>query len=422
MNENVKSAAKVLDKKLNLPFDQHQRYRIVADVIERLRGNSGPLQILDVGGGEGIILNFLSEDRVTILEQSDVEGVPDFVKGDATALPFEDEAFDFVVSVDVYEHIRAEVRDRYLSELRRTARRGVLLAAPFDSDAVRAAELLANEFHRAMHLEDNVWLREHAENGLPSLEDAKRFFEGHDDTVSVLPNGYIPHWLAMICLTFYSSKLEGELSGISEQVNAFYNEFMYELDNTEPCYRFLLVSLKEPADAHLDELASSTPSPERVSRSSTLFGTLSAVLPLATEAKQFNARLAQSDRKLTQLTQKYERQLAQKERQLTQKYERQLAQKEGELARREIQVDDLSRRLAERVGVENARQVQLGNLEQMSANLRKHIANLERQRTDLVRKNGQLQQQFDEMTSTRGWRLLTALHRAKLRIWRLFGS
>jgi O-antigen biosynthesis protein len=111
------------------------------------------------------------------------------LKGDATALPFEDEAFDFVVSVDVYEHIQAEARDRYLSELRRTARRGALLAVPFDSEVVRDAERLANEFHRAVHLEENVWLREHAENGLPSLEDAKRFFEGHDDAVSVLPNG-----------------------------------------------------------------------------------------------------------------------------------------------------------------------------------------------------------------------------------------
>src|SRR5215211_4674644 len=161
MRENVKSAAKLLDEKLHLPFDQHQRYRIVTDVIERLREDSGPLQILDVGGGEGMILNFLSEDRVTILDQSDAEGVPGFVKGDATALPFEDEAFDFVVSVDVYEHIEPESREKYLSELRRTAQRGVLLAAPFDSAVVRDAERIAQEFHRAIHLQDNVWLEEH---------------------------------------------------------------------------------------------------------------------------------------------------------------------------------------------------------------------------------------------------------------------
>ena len=61
----------VLRKRLDLPFDQYQRYRIVADVIERLSEGATPLRILDVCGGEGPILNFLPEDRITILDQSD---------------------------------------------------------------------------------------------------------------------------------------------------------------------------------------------------------------------------------------------------------------------------------------------------------------------------------------------------------------
>src|SRR5215210_4298040 len=105
MKEKSRSAVGALDKQLSLPFDQHQRYRIVADAIERLREGSGPLRILDVGGGEGIILNFLPEDRITILDQSADEAGYGFVRGEATALPFEDESFDYVASVDVYEHI-----------------------------------------------------------------------------------------------------------------------------------------------------------------------------------------------------------------------------------------------------------------------------------------------------------------------------
>ncbi len=54
---------------------------MVADVVELLREDSGSLRILDVGGGEGIILNFLPEERVTILDQLDAEGVPGLVKG-----------------------------------------------------------------------------------------------------------------------------------------------------------------------------------------------------------------------------------------------------------------------------------------------------------------------------------------------------
>lgn len=367
-----------LDRQLSLPFDQYQRYRIVTDVLGRLR--EGPLRILDVGGGEGIILNFLPEDEVTILDQFDAEAVPGFVKGDATALPFENDAFDYVVSVDVYEHIAPEARDAYLSELRRTARKGVLLAAPFDSAVVRNAERLANEFNRAVHLSYNVWLQEHVENGLPALSDAERFFEARGDDVSVLPNGYIPHWLAMICLTFYKPKLGGELGEVFDRVNSFYNEFMYELDNAEPCYRRLLVSLKEPANANLNGLASPERDPEHASRSLTLFGALSAVLPLAADANRTGA--------------------------LLNRFERHLARKEGALARKEAQVDDLSRRLAERVSVGTARQ---GTADlQSSTNIEKQNAVLKRQRDEARRR-------LAGITASRSWRLLNMLHRAALR-------
>src|SRR5687767_9791816 len=138
--------AQVRKTQLSLPFDQYQRYRVVADVLERLRDGADSLRILDVGGGEGIILNFLPADEVTVLDQLEFGGGSNLIQGDATALPFEDGAFDYVVSVDVYEHIEPDSRDTYLSELRRTAKSGVLLAAPFDSEVVRGAERVANDF------------------------------------------------------------------------------------------------------------------------------------------------------------------------------------------------------------------------------------------------------------------------------------
>jgi SAM-dependent methyltransferase len=384
MKEKSRSAVGVPGKQLNLPFDQYQRYRIVADVIERLREGSDPLQILDVGGGEGTILNFLPEDRITILDHSDAEDVPGFVRGDATALPFEDESFDYVASVDVYEHIEPASRERYLSELRRVARRGVLLAAPFDSDVVRAAERVANECHRAVHSKENVWLKEHAEKGLPQLDGTREFFEGRGDSVSVLPNGYILHWLAMMCLTFYSSELEGELVGLFDHANAFYNEFMYGSDNAEPCYRYLLAALRESAETNLDELVSS--SADHASQGSALFSTLSVMLPM-------NIRLVQQ---------------------------------EGALARKEAQVNDLSRRLAERVSADSAHRSQvkqrMAELSQLRDNLQQRIDDLERQRDHLGRQRDQLQQQLTGVTSSRAWRLLSGVHKLRLDVGRIFRS
>lgn len=174
------------------------------------------------------------------------------VEGDATELPFEDGSFDYVISVDVYEHIEPRSRERYLSELRRTARRGVLLAAPFDSEIVRAAEQVAIALHRSLHQSENVWLGEHAAHGLPRLGEARGFFEERGDSVSVLPNGYIPHWLAMICLTFYASKLGGESSGLFDDVTAFYNEFADHVDAVR-LQREDRARLVQPRDAALGD-------------------------------------------------------------------------------------------------------------------------------------------------------------------------
>jgi SAM-dependent methyltransferase len=379
MKAKSTSAVGVDGERLKLPFDQYQRYRIVAEVIERLREGSAPLRILDVGGSDGKILTFLSEDRITILNRTDTEEVPGFVRGEATALPFEDESFDYVASVDVYEHIDPAFRERYLSELRRVAGRGVLLAAPFDSEAVRAAERVANECHRAVHSTENVWLKEHAEKGLPHLDGTREFFEGRGDSVCVLPNGQLFHWLAMMCLTHYSSKLEGDVASLFSEANAFYNEFMYGSDNAEPCYRHLLVCLREPTKTNLDELVTSGADADRTSQSSALFSTLSLMLPM-------NIRLVQQ---------------------------------EGALERKEAQANDLARRLAERVTADNAHRSQAN---QRIAELSKLHDNLQQTIEDLELQRDQLQQQFTQVTSSRGWRLLNGVHKLKMGVGRIFRS
>jgi O-antigen biosynthesis protein len=381
--------AGILQKQLDLPFDQYQGYRIVADVIDRLREDPDPLQILDAGGEDGILSGFLPEDRVTVLDRRAAEDT-------ASALPYEDQAFDYTVSVDIYARIEPGLRYQYLSELRRVTQKGVLVAAPFDSDVVRGAERVANEFHRAIQPTEEAQPLGYERDELPpTLEDVRRFFEEHDDTISVLPNGYVPHWLAMTCLASYGSKLEGDLDGILGHVNAFYNETIYEVDNAEPAYRHLLVALKGPSGADLADVASPGRHPEHASRSAALFGALSAVLPSMTEVSKVNARLAQR--------------------------ERQAAQKEGVLARREAQINDLSRRLAEQLNAKNS----LLETEQRARELQKNVRELRQSHNNLRQENALLKRQKDDLqqrlarvANSRAWRLLNTLNRLRLRLLR----
>ncbi len=371
-------------EQLELPFDQHQRYKVVAEVLETLSEDSTPLRILDVGGGDGVILSFLPNEDVVILDQIEAEELPGFVKGDATALPFEDESFDYVTSIDVYEHIEPEFRGKYLSELRRVARKGVLLAAPFDSEGVRGAEELANEVHRVVHGQGNVWLKEHTENSLPDLNEAREFFDKHQDYITMLPNGYLPNWLAMISLTFYSSMLRDEMQELFERLNTFYNEFMYRYDNVEPCYRYLLVSLKEDREIGVEHVASRTDHSHNalMLAFSSMF---SATLPLASRLRTLEGQLAQKDE-----------QLAQKDKQL--------AQKDGRLAQKEVQVRDFSRRLARQAVEEHEN-------ERLTALLRSQRERLEG-----------LKQQKERIEASRSWRLLAFLAKQKRRVMAPFAK
>lgn len=363
----MSETADLIDKQLCLPFDQYQRYKLVTDVLERLRRDDGALKVLDVGGAEGTILNFLYRDEVTILDQSPVESVPGFVQGDATALPFEDGSFDYVTSVDTFEHIAPEAREKYLSELRRVAGKGVLLAGPFEGGGVREAEELASGYFRSLYGGNHKWLEEHEEHGLPKLDNTRTLYEKLGDSVTVLPNGYLLNWLVMICLFFHGMKLKGELSQLAQGVNHFYNRFLYEYDNAEPCYRYLVVALKEPAPVELGDLVSPPADPDRANLTSTLLGSFTSTLSLVPELRAARVQSAQKD----------------------------------------AQILDLSRRLADQVTQANAQHA----LQQEARDNAQHA--LQEENRNLRRQRNQLRNRLEAISSSRTWRILVLLGRLR---------
>ena len=134
-----------------IPFDQYQRYRLVADLCAQLRavlaaaemrtlgaceGQDQRLRILDVGGRTALLRLFLPDDEVVLvdLERAEVEAL---VLGDGAALPFRERSFDLVCAFDTLEHIPAGQRRTFLSEMARVSARYVVLAGPYDAPRVR---------------------------------------------------------------------------------------------------------------------------------------------------------------------------------------------------------------------------------------------------------------------------------------------
>ncbi len=104
-----------------LPFDQYQRYRLVADLLGALRGKHKPLEVLDVGGRTALLRGFLTKDHITLVDiESSAER--DLVLGDGTRLPFRDKSFDVVAAFDTLEHVPPQLRTAFVSECARVSR------------------------------------------------------------------------------------------------------------------------------------------------------------------------------------------------------------------------------------------------------------------------------------------------------------
>lgn len=101
----------------------------------------GATSLLDVGCGEGGFLKWLAEARPTMrvegLERSPaalaVAATHGTVReGSIEELPFEEGAFDVVTALEVLEHLPHGTYEAGLSELRRVAKRAIVISVPFE--------------------------------------------------------------------------------------------------------------------------------------------------------------------------------------------------------------------------------------------------------------------------------------------------
>jgi arsenite methyltransferase len=135
-----------------LEFDEETTRQVEAvymtpDVVEQRRALRAALavrpgeRVLDIGSGPGILAAELAQETQTVVHGVDVsdsmlamasrrEGI-ECRKGDATALPFPDVAFDVAVSTQVYEYV--EDIGAALAEAQRVLRPGGRLAV-LDTD------------------------------------------------------------------------------------------------------------------------------------------------------------------------------------------------------------------------------------------------------------------------------------------------
>jgi len=169
-------------------IDQWQRYSSVAQQVKAL--DEPAISVLDVGGGQGTIGEFLDpeEYRLCVLD-IDTETLAraaksglELIAGDGCCMPFEDSVFDVVISVDSLEHVPDAKKASYCHELKRVAKRYVILHCPADSADDRfqgtAYDTKFLEWYHDHFKRDEPNTVEHLNSGLPKVEKLGELFPG----------------------------------------------------------------------------------------------------------------------------------------------------------------------------------------------------------------------------------------------------
>ncbi|QDU67276.1 class I SAM-dependent methyltransferase [Engelhardtia mirabilis] len=229
-----------------LPIDQYQRYRLVADLAERMRAEGRPLRVLDVGGRTGLLRRFLPTDRVFAVDREGIDGARDLVLGSGAQLPFASGSFDLVCAFDTLEHVPPAEREAFVAECLRTSRAHVVLIGPWAGSRIAQAERDLGTF-----LEDKLdlvhrYLEEHHQHGLPSRRRATQWMTERGAEVLTIGQGNLQRWLSLMCLEIYM-EADPDLQRFAPRLYEFYNAHLYSTDNRAPVYRHALVAAVDGA-------------------------------------------------------------------------------------------------------------------------------------------------------------------------------
>lgn len=191
----------------------HNRHFRMATLATFLRSLDLPetLDLLDVGGGDGLLALHLPQARYRLAEPG-----TNGLRGEA--LPFPARSVDAVVACHVLEHVPAAARFAFLDSLRAVSRGHLVLLNPFAVPESRYEERL----QLILDLTGAAWAREHLECGLPELELVREYAAARGLTLHVEPNGATPTSFLGTLVGHYAhlAGKAGELARIQRYLNS----------------------------------------------------------------------------------------------------------------------------------------------------------------------------------------------------------
>lgn len=120
---------------LKIPGERQRICEVISAIPLDVQNGS----ILDIGCGNGTFINILPNRYKTVVGLDYSSEVLKYVKkkkvrGNITNLPFKDESFDLVTSLEVLEHLTYETFERGILELERVSKKYIIITVPNEED------------------------------------------------------------------------------------------------------------------------------------------------------------------------------------------------------------------------------------------------------------------------------------------------
>ena len=190
--------------------------------------------ILDVGGytsRKTIVESFFNSFTYTSLNVGAAwykNAVSDFLYN-WLDIPFDDQSFDYVISVDVLEHVFKENRFHIINEMVRVAEKRAIVVTPFRLIGVETDESYVLDICERHDVVPPPSLVEHEIFGLPFLDELKKYVSMLRGTFKYATSKR-DYWYLQTTMLWNTISLNGE----SEDINRRIQEFQEKQLASEP--------------------------------------------------------------------------------------------------------------------------------------------------------------------------------------------
>lgn len=96
-----------------------------------------PHTVLEIGVGDGTVFNYLKAQGIDIVSLDNEDALKPDIIADVLKMPFEENSFDAVLCAEVLEHLPFKEFERALTELKRVAKKYVVLSLPHFGPAIK---------------------------------------------------------------------------------------------------------------------------------------------------------------------------------------------------------------------------------------------------------------------------------------------